>query len=85
MNFYCCIKQISEGLKTSAIIVGVGNELVKIQHQLLGRLNITYVTLQSVQRISAITYNSYTSKSLAYNFLSLLNHLNLLFDRCCHN
>jgi hypothetical protein len=46
----------------AAIIVGVGSKLFKIQHPLLGRVNVTSVPLQNVQRISAITYNSFTSK-----------------------
>jgi len=46
----------------AAIIVGVGSKLFKIQHPLLGRVNVTSVPLQNVQRISAITYNSFISK-----------------------
>jgi hypothetical protein len=47
-----------EKTKTSAILVGAGNKLIKIQHQLLGRQNISYVPLQDVENISALAYNS---------------------------
>ncbi|XP_059473039.1 vitellogenin receptor isoform X2 [Neocloeon triangulifer] len=53
-----------EKTKTSAVLIGAGNKLIKIQHQLLGKQNVSYVPLQNIESISALTYNSKTNAAI---------------------
>lgn len=59
----------AEKLKKTYILVGAGNKIIKIQHQVLGRQNISEISLQTVSRIGALAYNYRDSKSIHINFI----------------
>ncbi|CAB3369363.1 Hypothetical predicted protein [Cloeon dipterum] len=53
-----------EGTKYSAMLIAAGDKIIRVEHQILGRLNISYVELQDIDDISALAYNSKTNSAI---------------------